>query len=282
MKMRTWILGAIAVAMVLTGCTITVSVPFPPPDADPTSISAVVSESATSAGDFSFQSGETRWFEVNLTDTAQNQEAFFFELNTATSVELTLFSSGGAALASTTQAEAFFAGTTGLAAESVAADGVSRAAVTAADICAGACVIRNASSATFYARVTNTGSARSITVYAYARNYYDSEETANDSEANAVPLAVGSSDSGAIERIGDVDYWEIQNDGDLTFSEYSGAPEIERRVLVIFGSGTEGPYTEADSPITVFAGDIVAVYEAGNDAAGPAGFSGYTLQLGAP
>mgnify|MGYP001026632698 CR=1 FL=1 len=147
--------------------------------------------------------------------------------------------------------------------------------------CRGSCVIVDSTTATAVVTVTNPYEYDYFfDLYAYTEAFNDLSEPMNDSRAGAELFSLTEGASGALETIGDVDYYQVSLDGpssgilDLYTSGF-----VEAVVFVEDASGlTEhGPYYPGDH-FDVLAGDYLRVQAVGDVAAASAN-SAYYLYL---
>lgn len=218
--------------------------------------------------------GASRVLAIDLSGAlADSAEAFIIELGQ--DLRLAVHDENRLPYASSTSPAFFAAGldafSTALAPEGLGAQGIG-----VARACRGACVIREAVAGTSYVRITNpTTTSQAFELYAYVGGFDDSGEDANDARATAIGLE--GSDQGAIETLGDQDYYRVSQAGTLSFSSGSAlelraeVSQSDGKVLVTLRPG--------ESYERAFPGDIVRVYESGDDRAGAASASRYVLEL---
>lgn len=278
---RIFQLGLIAVfALLLSACEITVTFdPFP----NAAQVSATTSP--TDSQTVTLAANESEVFEVLLDSSVQSNQALYFELDTL-DVEMVVYTSDGTALASSTSDSVFELGTRATSSAVVASQLTSEELtpqIVTPRSCRGTCVIRNANASKFYLRLTNpTSTDRSFELFLYSEAYGDGYEPANDTESGGVGMSTGDVEEGAIEDLGDQDYWLMNDSGDLFFDASAQRPSVlELRLQVYESDGTPvgSPQEPGGGAIRVFAGDTVKVFELDNDAAGPADTSLYFLEL---
>lgn len=158
--------------------------------------------------------------------------------------------------------------------------GISPMAIDIAIECRGSCVIVHAAEATAYVTITNTSSViRNATFYAYTEAFQDLGEPGNDTQSGAVPIAMPGTESGALETIGDLDYYEVVGEegqvGTLTF--YPGSLAV-LYLETASGDHKAGPYGWGSPSIQVEAGDFIRVQASGSLAAVSA-YSAYSLEI---
>ncbi|HZJ10405.1 MAG TPA: hypothetical protein VFD39_11965, partial [Trueperaceae bacterium] len=159
-------------------------------------------------------------------------------------------------------------------AESEADSAVAPAAVTESRSCLGPCVIFAPNGGTYYARVVNDGgSTVNYDLYLYGYDLQDDTEPQNDSRSSSPVL--GAEVSGAIELLGDQDYWLVPADLAVTFDTVAG---VVSEVVVTSAGGlvVAGPYQPGDT-FSVFAAESLRVRAAGNASAGAPAASTYFL-----
>lgn len=82
--------------------------------------------------------------------------------------------------------------------------------------CRGSCVILESAASTALVSVTNpTDASVAVSLYAFTEDFQDTNEPGNNTPSGAVPLSLGSAESGALETIGDIDYFQVNADGEL-------------------------------------------------------------------
>lgn len=142
--------------------------------------------------------------------------------------------------------------------------------------CRGACIIRNAAPGSYAVRIHNRSNSRqSVALYAFVEAYWDDNEP-NDRPADATQLGEEPI-AGAIERIGDVDYFRVLRDGELRFSSSSSLP-LRAEVRDNRNQQTIATLVPGGRA-RVALGDLVRVFVDGNDRAAVAALSNYTLEL---
>ncbi len=149
-------------------------------------------------------------------------------------------------------------------------------------ICRGPCVIRESGESTLFARLVNRNSSQNVSFdfFAFGDDFQDTGEPGNDSQLNLV--AFFNSAEGAIETIGDVDFYRTASGGTITFDKNAGGnDDIDLQAEVI--DGIDGVTVVAilqpgESYNSLLPDDFIRV-TATNDTAGPAGASGYTLTV---
>lgn len=154
-------------------------------------------------------------------------------------------------------------------------------AIGTATACRGSCIILPSGSATYYARVANTtGGSVPVNLYLYRANEQDDAED-NDSMATATrfDVAAATTDQGAIELLGDVDYWRIVGSGSVRFQPASGS-QVDVRLTVLNENGRVIAGPVQAGTVDVINGDYLRVASASNRAGAPA-VSRYTL-IGQP
>ncbi|HEX7004545.1 MAG TPA: hypothetical protein VF168_10210 [Trueperaceae bacterium] len=255
--------------MLLAGCRI---VPAPDPFPNATEVGATTDPFASVASG-SLLPGESVIFEVRLsTSEVTETQAVYFELEN--SLDLYVYNSNGNLYASSSSSNFFATGEAGIL--SASQSSFEPLVVTPLN-CRGSCIIRDSDSSRFFVEVSNPfGSTTSFTLYAYVDQYQDSGEFENDSQFSPVAIPLGE-ESGAIESIGDVDFYRPQVQGDLTFSLNEGVV-IDIRAVVIDESGREIPIVP-DEPTLVFPTDLIQVWDDGDDEAAVSANSAYYLTL---
>lgn len=204
---------------------------------------------------------------VSVSGAAASSDLLYLEVDTENAA-IIVYNTGGTALASSTTADRFVAGGGAAARFSTSAIGV-------AIECRGSCVIFEATSASYYVEIVNeTGSSLNYQFYAYGDEYVDEYEPSNDVPAGAPDLS--SSDSGAIETLGDVDYFYVTSSGTLTFTSTSS---LALRAEVSDAGGAVVATLSPGQSTTVFASDEIRVYESGGDAAAASSASRYNLVI---
>lgn len=184
-------------------------------------------------------------------------------------------------LASSSSPDSFAQGTLGLASLSTAATAVSRQGINANQVCYSSCILWPTNASHYYLSIQNlNGYSVTVDLYAYAQNYNDSNELGgNNGFTSAVPLASGG-DTGAIETIGDNDFWNVSSlsGGTLSFTAVDNTTPVGLAVDVYDSSYNYvgSCYTTNPCSIPVIYGDYLDVYS-DNYRAGPSGTSGYTI-----
>ena len=146
-------------------------------------------------------------------------------------------------------------------------------------VCGGPCVIFEPGGGRFYLRVVNTGSTGlTADLFFYGASFADSHEPDNDHRSTAPVLADG--ESGALEVLGDVDYWLATAEANVTVQPVAGGIAVQATVYDGCGLAVAGP-NPGDQTFRVFAGEAVRI-RAAQDRAAPSGRSGYFLRVDPP
>lgn len=135
--------------------------------------------------------------------------------------------------------------------------------------CRGSCIVLPAAAGTYYFQVSGALLPTDYSVYVYGDDYADTYEPSNDGEGGAEPYVLGASVTGAIETIGDVDWWEVGSpDQDGVLTEFFGplGSELDLQLYVFDAAGSVGPPLSPGETIMLFPGDMLRV-ESGNDRA---------------
>src|SRR5690606_9057993 len=122
------------------------------------------------------------------------------------------------------------------------------------------------------------GGTRSISLYAYGLSYMDETEPQNDSPGSAPVLT--ATDSGAVETIGDTDYWRLAYAGSVAFDHVGGGIALEAEIVDAGGNpvpGSGGPYRSGEV-LEVLAGEYVRVWTVDPEVAAAAANSSYFLE----
>jgi hypothetical protein len=275
----------IASLILLTGCTIVVT-PFQP-DADIVSAQAP-SGNPTPVASGSLAPGAAIFYQVNVSSSvAGASDVIYYEVDVgdnetqdlANTVALRLYSSGGSVLASSVSHEGFTSGSaaeanlTGLSTE----EGVifDRQAIGFNWQCFGPCIIGSSTTSTRYVRLENVSStSRAYALYAYGQEFSDTGEPANNSTGSA-PTLDPAGDGGAIEILGDVDYFYVEQPGFLNFAS-GAAPELDLVAEVLSSGGALQSRMTPGGGDNVFVGELVRVYSRGGWAGSPEA-AGYDL-----
>lgn len=268
--MRTiWTLGAAALlALVLAACTVTIEPTDPFPGATP--VTAVDDPNAAVASS-SVAANDSEVYVVTVpAGVISGDDLLFFEIDEP-ALGIVVYSSAGSAIASSNSEEFFVRGAAAVSLLEPAGIGITVP-------CRGPCVLLPAAAGTYYVEIVNdSGSNRNFDLYIFGDDFVDEDEPANDSSASALPVSAGGVGQGAIETLGDNDYYSMSSSGNLEFTA-PGSP-LDLRAEVSDSGGVVATLQPGDPAFAVFAGDIVRVYEAGGDAAGPSATSNYTLSL---
>lgn len=267
----TLLLGAV---LLLSACDISVT-PTPPPRTPEVTVNANTNP-ASSVATLNLQPNRDMLVQIDVSQAVRDAGPLIYvELNEDLNLQL---QSAGRSPIAYSNSSAFFSRDP-LGASSV---GLSSQAVSIQTACRGSCVIlQPGADSRYYALVrNNTGSAVSADLFAFADIYTDVYETVNNRPVSAPSITLGSSlsESGALETIGDEDYWQAGNSGSLLFTAPNDALEFRAMVTDFNGVARSQAYTSG-STIFLNAGEYLKVWSANNRAAA-SGSSVY--YLGAP
>ena len=209
---------------------------------------------------------ETIDYRVNVSGTGSS-DLLYVELDR--DLDLSVYRSSGTAFASSISADSFASGLSGLGVQSATSD-LGPQAIGVNVACRGSCVIARATTDSIFVRVTNPGSSRrNFSLFVYGDAYADTNEPANDTIGGAA--LVTSSEGGAIETIGDVDYFRMGASGTVRFTTGTGVLGIRAYVTATGQTLTDGQSYSALS------GDIVRVEVPGASRAAASAVSNYSL-----
>lgn len=275
-------LGLVAAVLLLVG-TLGACTFLPVGPAGASQVNANTSETTPVATGVSVPAGGTVWYDVYLSSSVRNLPLIYFELDPVASgpdlnLKLEDYTTGKI-LASSSSPEYFASGLHGLSVTSVVpSNGPAPQSLSVNKKCLSSCVIWRASASNYYLGIANpTASSVTVDVYAYGYDYTDSNEPNNASFNYATPIGV-TTDEGAIETLGDNDYWQITSGSSLTFNAlFSGTPVGLQADVYDSAQQYITTLYPGDS-IGVSAGQYVRVYAA-NNYAGPSYYSGYSLTI---
>lgn len=262
---------ALAAVVLLSACTITVE-PGPPPPRQPDATVTAGNNFEVPVGTYAIPAGGDFLVRVNVTST---QPVLYLELDDNLDIEV--FDASRSRLASASSSAFFGRGTTGLTPVSL----LDPQAITTAITCRGSCVILDqGTSSHYYVLITNTaGSSTSVGLFAYGDIMQDDNEPENDLDSSAPVLNVVSGERGAIEVLGDVDFWRVNQNATLEFTSTSPELGITVRVYAFDGALEDGPLNGGVFP--VFAGDTLEV-RSDSGRAGASAVSSYSLLPASP
>ena len=282
MKRFTLLAAATLAVLVLAACGgVVVEPPGPPDDAFPVTAN---NSPATPVDTLTFGPGESEVYRVSVPSGVASADLLYVELDRNLRLEVRPGGTGYDNVAfSSTSLSHFGAGLTGVAAAGDAV--VDGQAVATPVTCDGSCVILDDAPSEFYVRVVNTGATtvNNVNLYIYGDVYSDGTEDNNDDPATSPNLV--SFDGGAIETVGDVDYWYMVNDGTVAFDLTQDAIALEAFIVDANGTPVQnfpGPYFDGDT-IQVFTGESLRIWAVDENRAASSSRSGYFLEyLDAP
>ena len=228
--------------------------------------------SATAVHSRAYAAGESFEYRLSLPSSVRTAAVLYVELDQAAGLELRS-GTGLSAIASSSSAASFRSG----AGSFSTSDQLSAAGVTVAADCRGSCVIIKPGSSSYRVIVTNLGGSRTISLYAFGDDFMDEFEPQNDATVSAPVLT--TSDQGAIETIGDTDFWQLAYDGTVAFDTATPGITLEAEIVDASGApvpNSGGPYPGGSS-LTVFGGEFVRVWARDANQAAVAARSMYFL-----
>jgi hypothetical protein len=209
----------------------------------------------------------SKTYEVTVSGGAASSDLLYLELDSE-SASIVVYNTSGTAIASSDDASSFTAG----GAPSVQ---IGTAGIDVDVICRGSCVILDASAGSYFVEVVSqTGGTLGFDLFAFGDQFQDDNEPGNDLPATAPTL--GSGDEGAIETLGDEDWFIVNSGGLVRFDSTSG---LDLRATVSKANGDPIATLSPGQATTAIVTDRIRVYEVGGDEAGPAGSSGYSLAI---
>lgn len=261
--------AALLLCLVLSACR--TAPPPPPPPAD---IVVAGTDPAVAVASFGLVPGESKNYELRVpAGVAQASDVIYLELDPSQNGVLEL---RGATywhvIASSASPDRFVSGILPGVPQpspgSTSAGSGDARAILENRACLGPCVIFEPTTTTYYARILNdTGSIMSADLYLYGYGLQDSFEPQNDSRSTAPVL--GSSNAGALEVIGDTDFWLAPGHVQATVTKVVGGVDTVAVVVDAGGVVVDGPYASGE-PFEVFTGEYVRVRAATGTAAPPA------------
>lgn len=235
----------------LTGCTLTVG-----GGTTTEAVTATQGRGGAVAGD-ALAPGEVLWYRVSLPATAPSVQAAYFELNK--NLNLSLYVSNQSTLYATSHSPDFFArNTMGLAGVGIVP---SPQSIAVRPLCAGSCIVHAADASTFYVRIANqTAATTSFSLYAYVEDYQDSNETLNNTLGSAVNLAAPQDDQGAVEVLGDRDFYTFSTSGQFQLTGCSGGwVDLVANLYHSGGGGAFATLLPGDPAVSVTSNDYAIV-----------------------
>lgn len=202
------------------------------------------------------------------------RDVFYVELSADLALELRRTSNYGVLVASSTSGAFFASGAGALSTAAIQGDELEPSGIGVSRVCGGACVIRPVGEK-LHARVRNTtGSSQVVDLYFFVDVLQDDNEPSNDSRAGAPDLA--TDDQGAIELIGDTDFWRAPTRRSVHLTQGASALSVRAVVVNANGVAVSDIYRNGDT-FEVCEGQFVRVSaDISNRAAAP-GRSAYTL-----
>lgn len=275
MKLRyAHLFGAALVALLLASCQIVVE-PGPPwPPANAIDISLDTDANAQQPRSL----GTNQAAVYRLGNPGGGPGVIYVELdNGPTAVDLEVINAGGQRLFSSSSRFRFGSGLTGLGAAATA-DLDAQAIVTSIN-CRGACVLIPASqfNTNLFAKVTNrSGSTQSVGVFYFRDDFRDTGEPDND--FTDAPFLDSSEDFGAIETVGDQDYFNVLEPGNVTFGYINPNPDnLPIRAEIRDATQALVATLQPGQSFQLVAGDRIRVVAANPAMAGVSASSGYRL-----
>lgn len=199
-------------------------------------------------------------------------DVIYYEIDTGTSATLQVSNGFGVTLASSSSPEFFAPGSEAMPLSDAA---YSPLAIGTALKCRGACVIEpvDGSGTTLRTvRITNlTDSPLNYSLYVYGEKFQDTGEPRNNSPETPSPLL--STESGAIEVLGDNDYFRVEQTGVYSFRA-GGSPQLRLRAEVV----GENVIMTDGSQTGLFEGDLIRVFSDSGYAGSPAA-SRYSFEI---
>lgn len=207
-------------------------------------------------------SGETHHFELD--PNSVTGDLIVIELNRNLTLEQTTIT--GATVIATSSGPEFFAA--GDFPPASAADHVDPAAIGVVPVpCRGSCIVMPASGNTMYFQVSGATATTDYSIYVYGDNFLDTNEgPGNDVPEDAAGYFLDN-DSGAIETIGDIDWWEVTSvDVPSQHVEFLANGDLDLELFVQTPIGELGPYGSGEV-VELFVGDLLRVESATDRAA---------------
>lgn len=208
----------------------------------------------------SLDSLESQAFAVEVPQEVVDAGLLYVELDRL--VDLEVMTSGwGTVTFSSSSFDYFGSGTQGL--SPTGAGAPAPQSIVSTVTCDGSCVLLEpANAGTVYVRVTNRGPVVNVSLFAYGDQHMDEYEPENDETATASTFGAIDSDSGAIETVGDVDYWYFPDGGTVSFDVVDEGIGVEADIVdaggqVVQDSG--GPYHDGEE-VLLFAGEYLRVW----------------------
>lgn len=269
------------VAVVLAACNVTITPPGPP--ANTIDVTANMNPSASVAGPVAISPGQSQVFRV-APGAAVNADLVYVELDRDIELEV-LPTSYQSVIFSANDRSRFARERFGIQSVDAATEqGLESQAVLTNITCRGSCVIQRGSSVSgeFFVRVRNdSGTTSNVSLFAYGDSFGDGTEPANNSTATAPVL--GAFDSGAIETVGDVDFWLTSATGNVNFRTATNGPALQAFIVDASGNVVAGggPFTHGQN-IPVFAGDFIRVWTTDSRFAASSARSRYDLEYTTP
>ena len=277
MLRRSLRLAVVALAIfALAACEISIGPITFPPVLTGTETAQVTTEPTALRSNVEIVQGETLYYRINMADGAR--DLLYGEV-VGTGLRVSWMSTTGTTLA-VSQSPAFFAGSVGALTGAAidAADAVAPRAIDVPFVCLGPCaVIAPTAAGTYYLAVRNiSNGTRSFNLFAYtmfANDLEDRGSASNDTMATATPFGAGDAPIGAIELLGDRDWFRYTgSDRLLTFTVTDGSEQVGLRLR--FETG--GLVLRSGESAVVRNDDLVEVYSV-LGRAGPAGSAGYIV-----
>lgn len=264
-----------ALALVLAACEITVTPgpTWPPTFAD--TVDAQDTATPSVQADGTLAPGATRYFDLDVNIV---RDLVYAEVQGSSGLRVSIFTAGGTRIA-VSESPTYFAAS--LSALSSSAEAVAGSAISVAFPCLGPCVAVPSTASSYVVAVTNTsGSSASFELFAFTIDATDQNE-ANDSVASAIVLNSGDTDQGAIERLGDTDYfvYDATTTGSffVVFDPFDLALGLQLEIVdcgdCVVLDGTSGRQVEG-----LLDGDVLRVTSAAGRA-GASATSGYSVQI---
>ena len=271
-------LGLVAALVVIVAalgaCSITITYSPPTSYTPVTATGSTLTTHPNAVDTVTIGQNQTVYYQINVPSNIRSTYPLLY-VELSNDVNLELQDAGGVPIASSHSYTYFASGTAAL--QSVGVASLQPADLAPGISCQGSCVIVPDTASVYYAAITNnSASSATIDVFAYGSAYADSFEPQNDSPSSTpANLGSASSYSGALETLGDHDYWYANQSGSWSFTAGStsidiAACTVDNSDQCVFGPSYDG------GRVRVVGGNFVKVW-ATNGRAGAADQSKYTF-----